>query len=314
MPDSYPSTPQAYSAMSNAISYEALMDQLKDGVCVIDAQGKISFWNHGAERITGYTRAEALGQPYAGGPLQHCDKHGNAPGAENAPHQSVPDNGVTHEFELYLRCKDGSLAPVFTRVSAIANARGDGIGTLEVFSDNSTKVQALERIEELEEIALLCPLTGVGNRRYAEMALANALEEFRRYNWPFGLLFIDIDHFKRVNDDHGHGVGDQVLRMVAHALRDTLRSFDFVGRWGGEEFLVILPNITDDILLRVAERCRMGVEESRFQSGGVGIQVTISAGACMALSGESAEELIKRADALLYRAKAVGRNRVVHDV
>jgi len=300
--------------MQDGFTYEALLDQLKEGVCVVDAQRGITFWNTGAERITGFQRNEAKGLGYADGPLQHCDKLGQPRFAGETPIDTCLRDGVSHEFELYLRRKDGSLAPVFSRVSPVNNTRGEVIGALEVFSDNSTKVQALERIEELEEMALVCPTTGVGNRRYTQMTIASAFDELKRYGSPLGVLFVDVDHFKRINDIHGHAIGDQVLRMVAHAMRNTLRSFDFVGRWGGEEFVVLLPNITDDILLRVAKRCREHVEESRFQSGGEEIGTTVSIGAIMADANETPDACIERADRMMYCAKSDGRNRICVDL
>lgn len=300
--------------MLEPISYEALLEHLKDGVCVVDSSRKVTFWNQGAERITGIGRAEAVGAEYGEGTLAHCLKSGEPMFPKQAPVDLVLADATAREYELYLKRKDGSVAPVFTRISPITNGRSEVIGVLEVFSDNSSKVQALERIEELEEMALVCPITGVGNRRYSEMSLSNAFDELRRFRWNFGLLFVDVDHFKRVNDVHGHTVGDQVLRMVAHAMKDSLRSFDFVGRWGGEEFIVILPNITDDLLLRVAERCRANVEASVFQSGGEAIVVTISIGAVLASMGEDMDGCLERADRLMYRSKQGGRNRVCSDV
>jgi diguanylate cyclase (GGDEF)-like protein len=136
------------------------------------------------------------------------------------------------------------------------------------------------------------------------------MEELRRYGWDFGVIFIDIDHFKEVNDTYGHAVGDGVLRMVAHALKNSLRSFDFVGRWGGEEFIIILPNITSDVLAMVAERCRAKVQECTFQTEGRELSVTISAGAVLAEPGEEVDQVVKRADVLMYRSKHGGRNRV----
>jgi diguanylate cyclase (GGDEF)-like protein len=150
----------------------------------------------------------------------------------------------------------------------------------------------------------------MGNRRYTQMALDNAFQELRRYDWGFGVLFIDIDHFKRVNDTHGHLVGDQILVMVASALRSGLRSFDFVGRWGGEEFIVLLPNITDDVLKRVAERCQQLVRESTFHHDGKPIQVTVSMGGVLADHEETAEHCVERADRLMYQSKAAGRDRI----
>ncbi len=293
-----------------SISYENLLDQLHDGVYFLDGERRITYWNKGAERITGYDRSEVVGVACAPDFLGHLDGKGGPVFGEDCPLELSMKDGLVRERELYFRHKNGQSVPVITRISPILNSRGESIGALEVFSDNTSKVYARQRIEELEELALICPLTGVGNRRYAQVTLQNAFEELRRYGWGFGLLFIDIDRFKDINDTYGHPVGDEVLRMTACALRASLRSFDFVGRWGGEEFLVILPNTTDDMLARIAERCRTLIQESSFQSEGREIRVTVSIGAVIADPDETADDCVERADKLMYQSKANGRNRV----
>lgn len=295
-----------------AFSYELLLDQLQDGVCFVDHHGVVVYWNQGAERITGFAREEAVGKPVLAGPLLHLDQDGEPQFASDPFAACLATGDATH-VDTYLRRQDGDITPVFARISPIRDSRGETIGVLEVFGDNRARVEDRNRIEELEEIALLCPLTEVGNRRYAEMALASAMEELTRYGWRFAILFVDLDHFKEVNDTHGHPVGDQLLRMTALALRGTLRSFDFVGRWGGEEFIVILPNMTDELLPTVAERCRRVVEESSNQTQGKQVRVTASIGATMAREDDMLEALVQRGDELMYASKQAGRNRVTLD-
>lgn len=295
------------------IAYENLLDHLNDGVFFVDVNRNITYWNRGAERITGYTRDEVVGMPCSTSFLGHVDKTGAPVFGNQPPAVLCLKDGAVRENDLYLKHKDGQLVPVLTRITPIANTLDEIIGAMEVFTDNTSKILAMRRIEELEEIALVCPVTHVGNRRYAEMALANAFEELRRYDWAFGVLFVDIDHFKTVNDSHGHNAGDEVLRMVAMALKSSLRTFDFVGRWGGEEFVVILPNINDEVLLRVAERCRAVIEDSRYLHQGKEVQVTVSIGAALAKSDEAPAKLIERADRLMYLGKEAGRNQVCAD-
>lgn len=294
-----------------SVSYEALLDHLPDGVCFLGQDGRISYWNSGAERITGFARAQVLGQPINGSVLRHVNRRGEAAPGEKHPLETCLADGRAREEETYLQHRDGHLVPVFMRISPIENSLGEIIGAMEVFSDNSVRMQARHRIEELEEMALVCPVTGVGNRRYAEMALKNAYAALERFGWPFGLLFVDLDEFKAINDTHGHAVGDEILRMAAHALRASLRAFDFVGRWGGEEFLILLPNVTDDVLALIAERCRESIAAARYQHEGREIRVTASIGAVMAIQGETPEACVARADRLMYAAKRLGRNRVV---
>jgi diguanylate cyclase (GGDEF)-like protein len=111
-------------------------------------------------------------------------------------------------------------------------------------------------------MALLDPLTKLGNRRYGQMNLSGKLREFKRYGWPFGVLFIDIDKFKAVNDTYGHDAGDRVLRLVAATIRNGLRSSDVVVRWGGEEFVAIVASVDEEKLRHVGEKLRVLVERS----------------------------------------------------
>jgi diguanylate cyclase (GGDEF)-like protein/PAS domain S-box-containing protein len=292
----------------DGFSHELLLDHLQDGVCFIDQHGDVVYWNHGAERITGFPKEGILHRPAAGGPLRHLNAEGEAL-FDDDPFNQCLKADASFEADAYVRQQGGELVPVLARISPIRDSRGETIGVLEVFSDNRTKVQDRNRIVELEEIALLCPLTEVGNRRYAEMALASAMEELTRYGWRFALLFVDLDHFKQVNDVYGHKVGDDILRMSAQALRSALRSFDFVGRWGGEEFVVILPNMTEELLLLVGERCRRVIEESVYQTEGRRVQVTASIGCTMARDDDTLDSAIERGDRLMYESKQAGRNR-----
>ena len=159
-------------------------------------------------------------------------------------------------------------------------------------------------------MALLDPLTGMGNRRFVEIGLNSRLNELQRYGWKFGLLFIDIDHFKKVNDLYGHETGDMVLKMVAGTLVHNARSFDLIGRWGGEEFVAIIANVTGEELLRIARKYRALVGESNVLAGKDRISVTISIGATLARPDDSPETLLNRADQLMYQSKLSGRNRV----
>jgi diguanylate cyclase (GGDEF) domain len=137
------------------------------------------------------------------------------------------------------------------------------------------------------------------------------IAEFEKTQKPAGLLFIDIDQFKKVNDSHGHDVGDQALRMVANTFRHALRATDTLGRWGGEEFVAILYDIDNDkALFKIAEKVRMLVEVSHFETASQSLSVTISIGATRLYSNDTPDSIIRRADGLMYRSKQAGRNRV----
>ena len=167
--------------------------------------------------------------------------------------------------------------------------------------------------ERSMSLALTDTLTGLYNRRYASSHLATELEQAKRSGKSLGLLLIDIDHFKSINDTHGHAVGDEVLRAVANRLSRHLRGFDTVARWGGEEFVVVMPEATLDVARSVAERLRRKVAGGPVTvSGGAGdLTVTVSIG--VAVTSEDVatmDDLLRAADAAMYFAKRNGRNRV----
>ncbi|TPJ79944.1 GGDEF domain-containing protein [Mesorhizobium sp. B2-6-2] len=166
------------------------------------------------------------------------------------------------------------------------------------------------RSQTLEQAALTDSLTGMQNRRYFDDALREYLHEFRRIDRPVGLMILDLDHFKQVNDTHGHDVGDEVLRAVATCLRGMTRYHDVVARLGGEEFAVVTPNMDVELLARFAERIRKAVANMSIMSGNVRLKVTTSVGLAVWDHKESAEDFYRRADRQLYEAKKQGRNRV----
>jgi diguanylate cyclase (GGDEF)-like protein len=166
------------------------------------------------------------------------------------------------------------------------------------------------RSETLEHAALTDGLTGTQNRRYFDDALREYLAEFRRIDKPVGLMVLDLDHFKTVNDNHGHDVGDQVLREVASCLKDMTRYHDVVARLGGEEFAIVAPNMDEDLLMKFAERIRKAISNLAIVAGNVRLKVTTSVGIAVWDRKETAEDFYRRADKMLYEAKRLGRNRV----
>ena len=184
--------------------YKNLLDNLYDGVYFLDAERRITYWNKGAERLTGYGADEVIDCYCRDDILMHVDEMGNKLcETDLCPAVKTLRDGRLREEELFLHHKRGHRVPVSIRVAPIPGPGGLVVGAVEVFSDNTSTVQTRQVIQELQKIALLDPLTQVGNRRYAELNLRARLAELERYGWPFGILFIDLDHFKEVNDRHG---------------------------------------------------------------------------------------------------------------
>jgi diguanylate cyclase (GGDEF)-like protein/PAS domain S-box-containing protein len=293
--------------------YETLLDSLYDGVYFLDRDRKISFWNKGAERITGYTGDEVLGSCCKDNILVHVDCKGMCLCEGSCPAVRVMEQGCQEEADVFLHHKDGYRILVRARVTPIRDENGSIVGAVEVFSDNSEKLASMSLIQELQEKAFQDLLTGLPNRHFLENFIMSRMDERSRYGWSFGLMFIDIDHFKLVNDGYGHHVGDDTLRMIARTLMNMSRSFDTVGRWGGEEFVAVVINVDRESLAHIAERYRAMIESSSLGVGEETLRVTVSVGATLAQDGDTLLSLVKRADGLMYRSKQAGRNRVTID-
>jgi len=169
--------------------------------------------------------------------------------------------------------------------------------------------QLRDRNATLEMVSRTDALTGLYNRRHLDEELTRRHAEASRHKESMSLLLLDIDHFKRVNDTHGHPAGDMVLREFARRLSNELRLGDIAGRWGGEEFLVILPRTDSAGGLEVAQRIRAAIAAAPFIAGNARITITVSGG-CFGGLGESTEQLLQCVDNGLYRAKAAGRNQI----
>jgi diguanylate cyclase (GGDEF)-like protein len=187
---------------------------------------------------------------------------------------------------------------------------GGALFVLLVSLLNLQTVHDIRRIATLEFENVRDPLLGIFNRRFLEQRLREEVARTRRYASPLSLLLLDIDRFKRINDAHGHQVGDQVLRRIAQLLRTHTREPDVVGRYGGEEIAILLPNTGESGARTVAERIRLSIERTpMLEEAQPKLHCTVSLGiATLETEPCDGEELLRRADAALYQAKGAGRN------
>jgi diguanylate cyclase (GGDEF)-like protein/PAS domain S-box-containing protein len=290
--------------------YRDILDHLYDGVYFVDASRTITYWNKGAERITGHTTESVVGKCCADSVLQHVDEAGRRLCGRRCPLLRTMHDGTPREHHIFLHHADGHRIPVLVRASPMYDDDGNIVGAVETFSDNSSLVNALKLIHELDDAACRDPLTNVGNRRFADLKLDSSLAEFRGHGLHHGVLFVDIDKFKAVNDVYGHVSGDKVLKAVGRTMQANLRTTDFVARWGGEEFVAIVFNVDAARLAALAENIRVLVSRSTVVVDDSEINVTVSVGATLMRPDDDRESLIARADALMYRSKQDGRDRV----
>jgi diguanylate cyclase (GGDEF)-like protein/PAS domain S-box-containing protein len=269
----------------------------------------ITYWNKSAEELSGYSGKEVISRRCADNVLVHIDDNGTSLCLTGCPLAATMQDAVPREVHVFMKHKKGHRVPVYVRVKPLRDENDKIIGGVETFSDDSFEVALKDRVTDLERKSLIDSLTGVGNRRFADITLSSRLNELKRYGWPFGVIFIDIDDFKKVNDTYGHNIGDEVLKVLTRTTAGIIREPETsIFRWGGEEFLVVATNCDADKLFGMAERLRLLVANSSVTKEKGMLRITVSAGVTVAQTTDDAGKIIARADGLLYQAKKAGKN------
>jgi diguanylate cyclase (GGDEF)-like protein/PAS domain S-box-containing protein len=285
------------------------MSRLEDGVYFVDRDRNILFWNRAAERLTGYASRDVLGRSCSDNILRHVTDAGRQLCVEGCPLAATMSDNQVLGTEVYMHHANGHRVPIAVWAAPLQDRTGAVVGAIEIFSDHSDRSAVRAELEFLRNEVLTDPLTGMGNRRFLEITVEPRLAAVRKGAPGFGLFMVDIDHFKDVNDLRGHLVGDKVLAMVARTLGSAVRPLDAGIRWGGEEFILVCPNVPAETLQSIAERLRILVENSWVDlEDGSRLSVTVSVGASRARSDDDLTSIISRADARLYKCKRSGRN------
>ncbi len=305
-------------------AYLQILDTLNQGLAVIDRGLRVVLWNRWMELHSGLERSQVLGRviteifPDLSGKgftwkAQQVFKLGNyAFFSQKLHHYLFPLTSVQYLQNRFERMQQNAvLAP-------LRGPDGQVEHVCVSVSDATDMVMYQERLEEtsrrLEQMSQTDHLTQVANRRHLFDRLSQEISRAQRLQEPLSLTILDVDHFKQVNDTHGHVCGDQVLMQLATLLRESLRRYDLVGRYGGEEFCLVLPNTRLDDALHLVDRLRQTVSEREFNCNGGApavLRITVSAGIASSEQAPdaSADQLLCLADEALYRAKTTGRNR-----
>lgn len=294
----------------DAVRYKEIVDNLYDGVYIVDRDRVITYWNTGAERLTGYGADEVIGRSCRDNLLNHVTPDGALLCQASCPLLATMADGSPREADVFLHHAEGHRVPVLVRCAPLRDERGEVIGAVETFTRDVGLKSVRRELRALRRTVLTDALTGVGNRTLLDGRLQAVIAEYAKRPGGAAVMMVDIDHFKVVNDTHGHQVGDRVLRMVAASLQQSLRSTDALGRWGGEEFMAILHDVDDAALANVGDKLRRMVSWSRLDLDHASVQVTVSVGATLVRPDDTHESLVERADAALYQSKRAGRDRV----
>ncbi len=286
-----------------------ITENAHDIVWQLDSEHRFTYVNGADERLRGFARDEVLGHrftewltPVGQAVFEHALAIPTADVRTGAPCAAM-------RFEVEMRCKNGGTFWAEINATPIHGADGGIVGYIGVTRDTT---EHRKTREILREQSIRDPLTNLFNRRFLDESLDRELARARRDGVPLAVLMIDIDHFKRLNDTHGHPAGDEVIRRLGKLLRSGARGGDLPCRYGGEEFLLVLPNITAATAAERAEQWRAAFAGECVRVGERVIQSTISIGvAIFPWHGDCRETLIRAADDALYAAKRAGRNRVV---
>jgi diguanylate cyclase (GGDEF)-like protein/PAS domain S-box-containing protein len=289
--------------------FKKILNSLQDGIYYLDRNRIITYWSQGAEKITGYAANQVIGRNCRDNILNHVNEQGLVLCNDHCPMAATMQDGKPREVFIFLHHAEGHRVPVQVRSTPIYDEAGNIVGAVETFNKGISPENYDRRIRKLQQTALLDPLTAIGNRRHLESRLKIRMTDFRENQIPFALLFCDIDHFKILNDTFGHVLGDKVLRMIARTLRGNIRESDTMGRWGGEEFMVILQDIDESSLLAIGEKLLNLVRRSHLTLPDNRIlSTTISIGGTLVRKDDTLESVVDRSDRLMYQSKAAGRN------
>jgi diguanylate cyclase (GGDEF)-like protein/PAS domain S-box-containing protein len=293
---------------------ELILDTMTDGVYVVDEHREIVYWSAGAERITGYPAGEVVGKHCYDNVLVHADLHGKQLCYSGCPLENCIKTGGRHSInEVFLKRKDGERLAVYVKTATFEE---DGVTFgVEIFGElESVAGQDLAtRVQELSETSITDPLSGLFNRRYFDAALQQQYDMFRNLGRRYGVMHIDVDHFKNINDTLGHATGDDAIRFIASVLSRNARKMDVVARYGGDEFAVICSVATQEELEGYGRRLIMMVHESQFAPAAqAGTPLTISVGGALVNESDpSARTTVERADEAMYAAKNSGRDGLI---
>jgi diguanylate cyclase (GGDEF)-like protein/PAS domain S-box-containing protein len=289
---------------ANQQRFRAIFNYVRDyAIYTITLDGMIEEWNQSLERFGGWNAADVQGR-HIGMFLPADDTSLPRPDALLAEARRAG----SVETEGWRLKRDGSRLWGNTVITALPDESGEVRGFVVVGRD-MTERKRME--DELKQLAIIDPLTGTFNRRHGHTRLVEEFARRTRLARPCAVMMLDIDRFKLVNDQYGHEVGDAVLCAVVHTCQRGLRTIDMLARWGGEEFLILLPDTDATSAVAIAERIRGTIAANRIPVGSNdSINCTVSIGIAVPLN-DDLNDLLRRADAALYAAKSDGRDRVV---
>jgi diguanylate cyclase (GGDEF)-like protein/PAS domain S-box-containing protein len=293
-----------------AAFHDRLLDTMRDGVLFVDDQLVVLMWNRAAERLTGVACSSVLGHQWSPALVQLHDERDQPVNDTDCPVVDAMRSGVQTLRRLSVAGRAGRRISVDLHVAPVSTTGGQVRGAALILHDASSQITLEERVQTLHERATRDPLTRVANRAEFDRVFPKFVETHLEQGLPCSLIICDVDHFKRVNDTHGHQAGDEALVTFASLLKRGARAGDLVSRYGGEEFVVLCADCDNATATRRAEEMRRAVAETPQPVLG-NKHITASFGVTEIQGGDTPDTFLRRADRALLQAKDGGRNLVV---
>ncbi|WP_232102644.1 diguanylate cyclase [Gimesia aquarii] len=302
---------QEANLISNIFSYLFQIESLYDGVYIVNSDLQFVIFSPGLEKLADIHATDVLGETWTSNSLPLTNKEGTSLTTAECSMNRVIANGKPMTTEYMLERPGGRLINIEVQSVPMFNDEGHLVGVAEIYRDLSRGLKRPQEFSDLKLAASMDALTSVANRGELETQLAIMLARINKEqnSPPLSIMFIDADHFKNINDTYGHSIGDDVLIELARLFQHETYSGELVGRYGGEEFVILCPETDLEHAVKKAERLRLAISNLKIENI-IKTRLSASFGVAQAESGDTVESLFRRADKALYNAKETGRNRV----
>jgi diguanylate cyclase (GGDEF)-like protein/PAS domain S-box-containing protein len=293
--------------LGNPRMFEAVVDSLEASVYPVDRDRKVVYWNHGAERISGYLRQQVTGRYCGDNTLAHCDEKETQLCGDACPLIDCMRDGQPRAAAVYLRHRAGHRVPVHVRAIPLRDRAGAIVGAAEIFEEHHFVPESDRRQDELGKHGCLDEGTALPNHGLMVSYLREQLNLYTEHGIPFGVFVIQPERLEIFQAAHGLEAARAILRVVAHTLKNALRPTDFLGRWRDDQFLAILNGCQEDSLSVVAQRLKATVSGSGIQWWGDRLCLAVSIGWTGVAPGDTVDTMVDRAESALKKvAKSAG--------
>ena len=289
------------------IDYKAIVHAINMPISIVTHENIVCYWNAAGERLTGFLADEVVGRHYADAPFFPAKDSGSL--NTNYGIKTVLENGIPATWKGFITRKNGQRVPVEEFISPFRDSEtGQITGAIGIMRDISVMASLEQTLQDILVSSRVDHLSGVNNRQAIDNILEGEVERSFRYNQPLSVVMLDLDDFKKVNDNFGHETGDMVISEIGAILNFNLRLPDSAGRWGGEEFVIVLPGSDLEKGRITAERIREYIADLKVP--GLDRPVTASLGIAQHNPSLSAVDIMANADKAMYQAKQKGKNQV----